>query len=120
MGQSREDIRATLIGSTPKPKSKEVTVFGCTFDIVQPSFGSILAGNEIEDQKKRGAQMIIDYAFVSGTNEQLFEDTDMDFILRWPFGQEILDLQNAIAELTGLDIEIAEEDIKQNPLEEQS
>lgn len=117
---SRDDIRAALIGSTPPVEKRTITIFGIVLELHQPLFGAIMSAREIDDPAKRAAYMIIEYAFVPGTNQKVFEPTDVEFILRWPFGDDLLTLQNAIADLAGVDIGAAEEEIKKDPLEEPS
>lgn len=115
---TRDEIRAALLGKTPDAKSVLITVFGIELELKQPSLGSIMETRENDDAKARAADMIVKYAYVPGTNDLVFEDTDRDLILKWPFGEDLLALQQAITDLTGLDIDAATEDLKENPLAE--
>lgn len=115
---TRDEIRAALIGSTPKSKTKLITVFDIDLELRQPTLAAIMSTRESDDSEVRATDMIIKYAYVPGTDELVFEETDREMILRWPFGQELLKLQEAISELTGIDIAAAEEDIENNPLAE--
>lgn len=115
---TRDQIRAALLGKTPLAKSKLINVFGIDLELRQPSLGSIMDTRENDDAKARAADMIVKYAYVPGTDELVFEATDRDLILRWPFGEDLLALQTAITELTGLDIDAAVEDLRENPLAE--
>ncbi len=113
---TRQELRDALIGSTPKGKSKLVEVFGVEIELKQPNLAAIMRARETGDTAQRAAEMIIEFAFVPGTNTHVFEDTDRDRILLWPFGEDLSRLNGAIAELTGVNIEGAEEDLK-DPLE---
>lgn len=113
---TRDELRAVLIGKTPLAKSEVIEVFGVKLELRQPTLKSIMDAREIEDSATRAVSMIIKYAYVPGTDDLIFEDTDAELILRWPFGEDLLKLQETITELTGLDIETAKEDLKQNPL----
>ncbi len=115
---TRDEIRAALLGKTPDAKSVLITVFGVALELKQPSLGSIMDTRENDDAKARAADMIVKYAYVPGTNDLVFEDTDREMILRWPFGEDLLALQQAITDLTGLDIDSAMEDLRENPLAE--
>ncbi|KKN66738.1 hypothetical protein LCGC14_0468490 [marine sediment metagenome] len=117
---TRDDLRGRLLGTKAKPKIEMVTLFGEDVELRQPSFGSMLDAREIADTKTRTIEMIVQYAFVPGTNERIFEDTDRDVILGWPFGEDVLEIQNAIARLSGIDIEALEERLLRDPLSEQS
>ncbi len=116
---TRDDLRGRLLGTKAKPKSEIVTLFGEEIELRQPSFGSMLDAREIADTKTRTIEMIVQYAYVPGTDEHIFEDTDRDMILGWPFGEEVLEIQNAIARLSGIDIEALEERLLRDPLAEQ-
>ena len=116
---TRDELRAILIGSTPKGKSKVVDVFGCTIELRQPTLAAIMKTREVADTAQRAVDMIIEYAYVPGTDEHVFEDTDSEFILRWPFGEDLTKINAAIAELTGIDIAAAEEALV-DPLAESS
>ncbi len=117
---TRDDLRGRLLGTKAKPKIEMVTLFGEDVELRQPSFGSMLDAREIADTKTRTIEMIVQYAFVPGTDERIFEDTDRDVILGWPFGEDVLEIQNAIARLSGIDIEALEERLLRDPLSEQS
>ena len=116
---TRDELRAILIGSTPKGKSKLVEVFGVKLELRQPTLAAIMKTRDVEDTAQRAVDMIIEYAFVPGTEEHVFEDTDSEFILRWPFGEDLTKINAAIGELTGIDIAAAEDDLK-DPLAELS
>lgn len=113
---TRQELRDALIGSTPKGKSKVIEVFGVEIELKQPNLAAIMKARETGDTAQRAAEMIIEFAFVPGTNTHVFEDTDRDRILLWPFGEDLTRLNSAIAELTGVNVVEAEEDLK-DPLE---
>ena len=117
---ARDALRGKLLGSAPKAERKLITLFGHEIELRQPTLQAILEAQDIEEETERSVHMIIEYSYVPGTAERLFESTDKDVILQWPFGDDLLTLQLTIAELTGVDISDAEEDLKENPLKEQS
>ena len=79
-----------------------------------------MEAREEESEVKRAVDMIIKYAYVPDTNEPVFESTDADLILKWPFGVDLMKLQMAIVKLTGIDIADAEAQLEKSPLREQS
>ena len=115
---TRDEIRAVLLGKTPLAKTVPIKIFGIDIELIQPTLASIMETREEDDAKTRAADMIIKYAYVPGTDQLIFEDTDREMILRWPFGEDLLALQQAITELTGIDIDAAVEDLRHNPLAE--
>lgn len=116
---SRDEIRATVLGKRQEPKYEVVSLFGTDIELRQPAFGDMLDAREIGDTKTRTIELIIQYAYVPGTDERIFEDTDRDVILDWPFGEDLVEVQSAIARLSGIDIEALEEKLTHDPLPEQ-
>ncbi len=125
---SRDQLRSALL-SNQKPDSVLMTLFGQEIELMQPSLGAILSAREELDTKVSAAKMIITYACVPGTTNRIFEDGDIPQILKWPFGTELLAVQQAIAGLTGVDLDdigdlkgilTAEEDLEASPLVDES
>ena len=117
---ARSDLRDLLLGHAPKLNRKTVTLFGCELELQQPTLRAILDAQSEEDTKTRSISMIIDYAYVPGTNERLFEAADREMILNWPFNDELVTIQLAIAELTGVKVNAAEQELLADPLGGQS
>jgi hypothetical protein len=116
---SRDQIRTKVFGVL-KPKSTMVTLFGAEIELHQPTLKSILEAQDTEDVMQRMIQMIVNYTYVPGTDEHIFDEADGPMILSWPFGDDLIRLQKAITDLTGLDITKAGEVLTKSPLEEQS
>ena len=117
---TREQIRDQLLGHAPKASTKALTLFGIDVELRQPTLGAILDAQETESNRERSAAMIIQYAFVPGTDERVFEPADREMILKWPFNEDVIALQEAIIELSGVDIEGAEVELSGDPLDEPS
>lgn len=114
---TRDELRKALLGTAPKPESKVIKMFGVDLELRQPSLGAIMKSRDETDQVTRAIDMIIEYAYVPGTDDHVFEFTDRDVIKNWPFGKDLTRLNAAIAELTGVDIEAAVEGLRDDPLE---
>lgn len=117
---TRDQIRKAIVGARHAPAKELVTLFGCEIELRQPTLASILASREEDDEKRRITDVFINYAYVPGTDEHVFEDGDRDVILNWPFTEELVEVQLVIAKLTGVDLGGAEEEIKADPLDESS
>lgn len=119
---TRAEIRQKLLGDAPKPEIRKLKLFGMEIDLHQPTLRGILDAQGMEDEKERAVNTIVEYAYVPDTMERIFEITDRDVILSWPFTEELVDLQVAVAEMTGVDMEIlkAEAGLKSDPLDGQS
>jgi len=115
----RDALRSKLLGNAPKAETKIVKLFGQDVELRQPTLASILEAQDTEDIKKRSVDMIVRYAYVPGTNERIFEDSDAAVILEWPFNRDLVSMQKAIGDLTGVDISETEVKIKKDPLEGQ-
>lgn len=114
---TRDQLRSKLL-SSHNPKSEILTLFGVEVEFRQPTLDAILSARENDDVKSRTVDMIIQYAYVPGTDERVFEDADREQILRWPFGQDMIKVQQTISKLTGVDVSEAESELKKAPLEE--
>ena len=115
---TRKEMRAALIGTKHVAERREVVLFNCTLEIQQPTLSSMLDARTEDSERDRTADMFIRYAYVPGTDELVFEAGDREDILNWPYTKDILKIQQAIMELTGIDIKDAEGVIKNDPLEE--
>lgn len=113
---TRDAIRAAIFaGTNMKPKSKVIDFFGQSIEIKQLNLDTVLSmrtNDENADTKSRMVQMVVLYAFVPGTEERVFEDTDRDTLLQLPFGPDFQRLQNTITELTN--VNLATEDAEKN------
>lgn len=99
MSVQRDALRAKLL-ATRAPAQKEITFFGETVEIRQPTLADVLKAQEADTVQSGIVQMIINYAFVPGTQEKVFEPADGDQLLTLPFGQEFIDLSKALESLT--------------------
>ncbi len=114
---TRDELRTALLGNAPKPDSKIITLFGVEIELKQPNLGAILKTRAEGDDATRAIDMIIEYAYVPGTNDHVFEMTDRAAMMNWPFGKDLTTLNTAIAELTGVDIDVAVEELHADPLD---
>lgn len=115
--KSRNELRSALL-SSHKAKSEMITIFGVEVEFRQPTLDAILSAKSTQDSKERTVDMIIKYAYVPGTNEQVFEAADKEQILRWPFGEDMIKVQQVIARLSGIDVSEATKELNETPLGE--
>lgn len=117
---SRKELRQNLLGKKQEGHSRVIELFGQKVELRSPSLKDIMSAREEASATERAADMIIKYACVPGTQERIFDEADRDLILEWPFGKDLARLNTAIAEMTGVDISAAEEDLKEDPLDARS
>jgi len=122
MTSKRNELRAKLLGNAPKPKTELITLFGAEVELRQPTLATIMEMSDEADNKQRSVDMFLKYAYVPGTDELVFEKADSAVILNWPFGDELLAMQQAVGRLTGLNIMVDEAEVAmvEGPLEESS
>ena len=118
MALSRDEIRKALVGNTPLAEQRDVTIFDIPLVIRQPSLRDIMRARSEDDEAKRMADIIIRYVYIPGGDERAFEEGDAEMIMRWPWGEDLSVLQDAIMDLSGLNIDDAEEELKTDPLDE--
>lgn len=108
---NRNELRSTLLGNVNRKfQSEKHTLFGMEIEIRQPSLReSLKSEEEIGKDTARGlAMMIINYCYVPGTDEKIFEVADIDSILAWPLSPDVIKLNKIVSKLTGINIEEAE------------
>jgi hypothetical protein len=116
MAATRSEIREALFSNIrDKAKSKNVILFGQEIELRQPSLGTILDAQQEPDRKKGMVHMLVNYAYVPGTDEHVFEEGDYDDIMQLPFGDDLTRLQTAIGELTGINVEEARKNSSSAP-----
>ena len=107
---TRDEIRAKALQSQ-KPKSVECEFNGITVELRQPTVGEILDAQEETDRKRAITGMMVRYAYVPGTDERVFEMGDLDALMAMPFGEDYLNLNEAINKLTGINVNEAEKSL---------
>ena len=107
---TRDEMR-TLVFSSDKFKSEPVTAFGIEIEIRQTTLGRVLELQEkLQDDRKSAIGLaFIEFCYVPGTGERLFDDGDLDLILKLPFGEDFQKVQDVINKLMGVDDKAVEE-----------
>lgn len=99
---TRDDLRATIFGN--KKFAKEtVNFFGVDIELRQPSLAQIIAARA-EDAQVGIINILVQYAYIPGTDEHVFEDTDADGLKSMPFGVDFLNVNAALEKLTSVNI----------------
>jgi hypothetical protein len=102
---ARDALRSRLLGNMDaKFKTKEITLYGEKVVIRQPPLSAVLDAQQNADQKSAMVEMMVNYIYVPGTNEQVFEIGDMEAILSMPFSADMALLQKTITDLTSINV----------------
>ncbi len=112
---SRNDIRTAILSA--KPKKKVIEMFGQKVEIRQPSVGEILKLREGTDANAEAMfiRVMLGYCYVPGTNEKVFEPTDAEALAAVPFGPEFDEMNQAVADLTQMKVDVQEGNLKGTP-----
>ena len=102
----RDDMRARIFAK--KPKTKLVAFNGTKIEVHTPPVREVLKVQDMEDTSERVAHLLIRYCYVPGTTQQVFEEGDKETLLNMPFDGELMALQEAINELSDIDVKAAE------------
>ena len=111
---NRDTIRKAIL-SGRKAKTLLVTAFGVELEMRQPSLGDVLDLQDMESTKERVIQSLINYCYVPGTKEKVFDITDSEVLAALPFDDNFTAIQEAIAELTGIDVEEEKGNLQNDP-----
>lgn len=108
----RDQMRADFFSSEKnKPESRIIKFRGYDIEIRQPNLGAILAAQSGENSRSV-AQTLIQYAFVPGTDEKIFDPEDEESLLRMPFGGDFVRVADALTELTSVNFPKPKSDSK--------
>ncbi len=101
----RSALRDQIFGSA-KAKTLIIEFFGAQVELRQPTTKRVLDLRRLsmDEPGRAAAEMIVNYTFVPGTEEQVFETADVDNIMNMPFGADMSRMQKAITELTDIDV----------------
>lgn len=107
--KSKRDTIRSKIFASGQFKTVDTEILGQKVTVRQPSIGDIsrYITASTEDKKNQLILLMIDYCFVPGTTEKIFEHTDYDSIEELPTGQWMMQFQQVWSELAGLDTEEA-------------
>jgi hypothetical protein len=105
---SRDQMRAHIFSA--KAECKEIQFFGTSLELRQPTLGTVL---DMQQQSVEHAAlyMLINFAFVPGTDEKVFESADEEGLMKMPFGPDMKRLTDAVNELMGVDVEALQKKI---------
>ena len=104
---ARGILRSTIL-KNKRGRTITVDFFGQDVEVRQPTVGQILKQQDETDRNKLLVNLIVEYCYVPGTDERVFTKEDYDEIVQLPVGKWFNDLNSAIADLTGVNVEEAE------------
>ncbi len=89
-----------------KPVQELVPFNGAYVELRQPSIGAAIGVRDNEGEKDELSNtiyLLIEFTYVPGTGEKLFEAADFDSLRNTPFGKDMRGLIKALQRITGVD-----------------
>lgn len=111
---ARDEIRAQIFKSK-KFNSKIINLFGAKVEVKQPSLKQILHARDADKSEEAAIDLIISHCYVPDTNELVFEDADKDSLLAMPFDENLLEVSEALNQMTSINVRGAEKNLKPTP-----
>lgn len=114
---TRDQIRAKILGAKAKVDTTEL--YGAQVEIRQPSLDVIMDARQAifngdSDLKTQTIDVLINYVFVPGTTEHVFEEADREALLELPFDNDLNKLSEKINSLMGLNAKVIDQAIEDN------
>lgn len=100
---ARDELRAKIFAEeNRKQKVVPLTFFGVEMELRQPTFAQTLdlrddAGG---DEQNTAILILLNFAYVPGTNEKVFDPADYDQLVSMPMGRDMQDAITAVRRLT--------------------
>lgn len=113
------ELRSRIFSTeNTKPRSKVIHFFNVDIELRQPTVRQMteLRQQASEDGDRINAvQFVINYAYVPGTNDLVFDKEDYTLLAEMPMGPDVAALFNAVGELTVLDVDAAAKNSESSP-----
>ena len=111
----RDTIRSKIFSAKNKHrKSKIIDFMGEDVEVRQPTVKQVqeLAKEARKEDSDAVLLSIMEYCYIPGTDDKVFEDADRDSLLGLPVGEWLNNLNKAIEEMTGVDVKVAEKNLE--------
>lgn len=96
---TRDAIRAKVFAYKPL-KKVVINIFGADIELRQPTLGSIMDARDAENTNAGVIDTLIQYAYIPGTDEKVFEDTDAEAFKQLPADTWIQTVADALTKLS--------------------
>ncbi len=98
---SRNELRAQIFAAK-ELKREIITFFGAEIELRQPTLGDILTVRDSDDRQAAVVGILMNYAYVPGSDEKVFEEGDAATILEMPWNSDFTKLNSALERLTDI------------------
>ena len=107
MAQNQKDSLREKFFSPKNFKRKKIKLFDVSLEVRQPSVKQLNELWEVKDDKgnaqNAAVRLIIEYAYLPGSDTKLFDESDYDGLMAMPYGDWVTEFQDAWLKVSGLD-----------------
>ena len=96
---TRDEARAAIFGA--KTTKTVATLNGVRVYLQEPQLGAVMDFQQEEDRKRGACMMLVRFVHTED-GEPVFEEADVDSLLELPFNKDMRDLQNKIQVMLGV------------------
>lgn len=100
MTESIRDAMRAAIFAPKQVKSEPVNFFGQDIEIRQMILADVLNASNNPDRESAIIDTLINYAYIPGTDERVFEEGDAAQFKTMPFGADFIRVSKALEALT--------------------
>jgi len=110
---SKSELRSLLFSdANRKPASEPLVLFGADVEVRQPTLAQITKlskmANKPDNKVPQITYMLVEYCYVPGTDEKLFDEADIPVLSEMPAGPWINAFNTALEKLNGAKMDEAE------------
>jgi hypothetical protein len=105
--KTAEAVKAVIFSATNRRfRSKIITFFEAEIEIRQPSLEKMLqiTQGESMDAGNRGTFILLNYAYVPGTDTPVFDESDIEMLKSQPFDDNFTKVVEAFQSITKLNV----------------
>lgn len=105
MSNTRDSIRESIFNRIADRQTKACKLLGAEIELRQPNVAEILA---LAQETPSVINILIQFAYVPGTETKVFEPADAEMLAQLPFSDEIRTLLDTFTSLSQIDVSTAE------------
>ena len=108
MSKTRDGLRAKVFSGNKE--EHQLVINGAEVEVKAPNLGEVMElQNKMQADGKSGiVSLLLNFCYVPGTDEKIFEPEDEEAILAMEIGPWVADLTKIIAKITGISLQMEE------------
>lgn len=94
---TRDSLRASIFSSeNSRCKRVPITLNGAELELKQPTIDEVIKLQDRPEASARVAIILINHAFIPGTEDKVFDDADYDSLAALPYTPELTAIQEVL------------------------